>query len=211
MTKAMKSKLGWIIVIVAILSLVTSVAGCSLIGIGLQSAGSTPVATMEPSSPNSPDTVTSIPQASSTAPSIDPIGITSSSTDFPDFISVIAAVEPSVVAITTQSTGYSFFGSPVTQSGAGSGWIIDPSGYIVTNNHVVEGASTVTVTLQDGRTFTASKTYTDTVADLAIVKIDAQNLPALKVGDSSKLQVGQWVVAIGNSSGNGYQCHQGHR
>jgi len=68
-----------------------------------------------------------------------------------NFSSVIAAVRPSVVAITTEISGYSVFGA-YTQEGAGSGWIIDSNGLIVTNNHVVDGASTVTVTLEDGRT-----------------------------------------------------------
>jgi serine protease Do len=210
MTKLMKSKLSWIIFLLAIFSLVTSVTSCRLINIAFQTPSAS-VSTPDSASPVSPNTVTSIPQATTGSPTIEPVAITpaTSSTPFPDFISVIAAVRPSVVAITTQVTGYSLFGSPVTQSGAGSGWIIDPNGYIVTNNHVVEGASTVTVTLQDGRTFTASKVYTDSVADLAIVRIDAQNLPALKVGDSSQLQVGQWVVAIGNSLGMGISATKG--
>ena len=125
-----------------------------------------------------------------------------------DFADVIAAVRPSVVAITTEVTGYSVFGA-YTQQGAGSGWIIDPSGLVVTNNHVVDGASTVTVTLEDGRTFTAKAVYTDSFSDLAVVKIDAQNLPAAKLGDSSTLRMGDWVVAIGNSLGLGISATKG--
>ncbi len=98
----------------------------------------------------------------------------------------------------------------VTQEGAGSGWIIDSSGLIVTNNHVVEGANSITVTLEDGRNFSADTVRTDPVTDLAVVKINAQNLPpALKVGDSSKLRVGDWVVAIGNSLGQGISATKG--
>jgi serine protease Do len=114
-----------------------------------------------------------------------------------------------VVAIATESTGSGFFGSPFTQQGAGSGWIIDRNGLIVTNNHVVEGADSVTVTLEDGRSFAAQSVHTDAVADLAIVKIDAQGLPALSIGDSSAMQVGQWVVAIGNSLGMGISATKG--
>jgi serine protease Do len=125
-----------------------------------------------------------------------------------DFSSVIAAVRPSVVAITTEVTGYSVFGA-YTQEGAGSGWIIDSNGLIVTNNHVVEGASTVTVTLEDGRTFPAKNVYTDSFSDLAVIKIDAQNLPAARLGDSSALRVGDWVVAIGNSLGLGISATKG--
>lgn len=113
------------------------------------------------------------------------------------------------MAITTESTGFSMFGGAFTQQGAGSGWIIDPNGLVVTNNHVVEGANSITVTLEDGRTFTAQTVHTDPVADLAVVKISAQNLPALQVGDSSRLQVGQWVIAIGNSLGMGISATKG--
>jgi serine protease Do len=128
---------------------------------------------------------------------------------FPDFVSVIANVKPSVVAITTEVTGFSRFGGTFTQEGAGSGWIIDSGGLIVTNNHVVEGANSVTVTLEDGRTFTADSVHTDPVADLAIIKINVQDLPALRIGDSSKLNVGEHVVAIGNSLGMGISATEG--
>ena len=128
---------------------------------------------------------------------------------FPDFVSVIAEVRPSVVAITTEVPGYDIFGGSFTQQGAGSGWILDKDGLIVTNNHVVEGAKNITVTLEDGRTFSAESVHTDPVADLAIVKIKAQNLPALRIGDSSKLHVGEWVVAIGNSLGMGISATKG--
>jgi len=125
-----------------------------------------------------------------------------------DFASVIAAVRPSVVAITTEVTGYSVFGA-YTEEGAGSGWIIDSNGLIVTNNHVVDGASTVTVTLEDGRTFNAVAVYNDTFSDLAVIKIDAKNLPAAKLGDSTSLRMGDWVVAIGNSLGMGISATKG--
>lgn len=126
----------------------------------------------------------------------------------PDFIPVIAKVRPSVVAITTEIP-VSFFGRRFTQEGAGSGWIIGKNGVIVTNSHVVEGASNITVTLEDGRTFPAVSVSRDDVADLAVVKINATDLPALQIGDSSKLQVGEWVVAIGNSLGLGISATKG--
>jgi serine protease Do len=125
-----------------------------------------------------------------------------------DFASIIAAVRPSVVAITTEVTGYSVFGA-YTQEGAGSGWIIDANGLVVTNNHVVEGASSVTVTLEDGRTFLAKAVYNDAFSDLAVIKIDVQNLPEAKLGDSALLRVGDWVVAIGNSLGLGISATKG--
>jgi S1-C subfamily serine protease len=126
----------------------------------------------------------------------------------PDFVSVIAGIRPSVVAITTE-VPVRFFGRQFTQEGAGSGWIIDENGIIVTNSHVVEGARNVTVTLEDGRTFPAESVITNSVADLAVIKINAQGLAALQIGSSSKMQVGEWVVAIGNSLGLGISATKG--
>ena len=127
----------------------------------------------------------------------------------PDFVSAIAAVRPSVVAINTQVPGLDIFGSTFSQEGAGSGWIIDANGLIVTNNHVVEGANTITVTLEDGRNFPADLVRTDVISDLAVIKINAENLKAARVGDSSRLRVGDWVAAIGNSLGQGISATKG--
>jgi serine protease Do len=127
----------------------------------------------------------------------------------PDFVTVIAKVRPSVVAITTEVTVVNRAGKSSTQQGAGSGWIITRDGSIITNNHVVDGANTITVTLEDGRTYNAETVRTDPVADLAIVKINAQNLQALNFGDSSRLHVGEWVVAMGNSLGKGISATKG--
>ncbi len=126
----------------------------------------------------------------------------------PDFVSVIAKVKPSVVAINTEVVTYRF-NRPVTQEGAGSGWIIDEDGYIVTNNHVIEGAKSITVTLADGRTFEASIVGTDALADLAVLKVSAQNLVEANLGDSSKVRVGEWVLAIGNPLGLGISAKEG--
>ena len=127
-----------------------------------------------------------------------------------DFAGIIANVRPSVVSINTVTEGVSIFGGSFTQEGAGSGWIIDSSGLVVTNNHVVEGATSISVTLEDGRNFSADTVRADSVSDLAVVKINAPDLPpALKVGDSSNLRVGNWVVAIGNSLGEGISATKG--
>jgi serine protease Do len=118
-------------------------------------------------------------------------------------------VEPSVVAINVEITTTDFFNQPVKEEGAGSGWIIRGDGYIVTNNHVVENADNVTITLSDGRVFQADSVKTDALTDLAVVKINAGNLPALSVGDSSQLKVGDGVVAIGNALGQGISATAG--
>ena len=80
----------------------------------------------------------------------------------------------------------------------GSGVIISPDGYIVTNNHVVNGADELTVTLNDNREFSARIIGTDPNTDLALIKINGKNLPTLPIGDSDNLKVGEWVLAVGN-------------
>ena len=84
---------------------------------------------------------------------------------------------------------------------AGSGVILDPNGYIVTNNHVVEGATQITVTLSDRREFSAKIVGTDPKTDLAVVKIEAKDLPSVKWAEYEKLQVGDLVLAIGSPFG----------
>jgi len=142
-------------------------------------------------------------------PSWTPPPVESQAQVLPDFVSVIAKVKPSVVAISTEVPGFNIFSGAFTQEGAGSGWIVDEDGYIVTNNHVVEGAESITITMDDGSTFPAETVRTDPLTDLAVVKIDAQNLPAAEIGDSSKLRVGDWLVAIGNSLGLGISATKG--
>lgn len=86
----------------------------------------------------------------------------------------------------------------------GSGFIIDPSGFIVTNNHVVEGATEVQVTLESGRTIQAEVVGTDPATDIALLRVDAgEELPALAWGDSDAAEVGDWIIAIGNPFGLG--------
>lgn len=91
----------------------------------------------------------------------------------------------------------------VPQKGAGSGFIIDEKGYILTNNHVVQGADEIKVSLRDGRKFTGKVAGQDSDLDVAIVKIEAKgvSLPTLPLGDSSKIRPGEWVIAIGNPYG----------
>jgi serine protease Do len=89
------------------------------------------------------------------------------------------------------------------QEGQGSGVIVSPEGYILTNNHVVDGATEVRVTLSDKREFKARVVGTDPKTDLAVLKIDANNLPTVAIGDSDKIQVGDYALAIGNPFGLG--------
>ncbi|MBL7156714.1 MAG: Do family serine endopeptidase [Candidatus Omnitrophica bacterium] len=88
------------------------------------------------------------------------------------------------------------------QSGLGSGFIIDKKGYILTNNHVIEGAEKISITLPDGRSFAGTVKGKDPRSDLAIVKIKAKNLPTVELGDSDLVQIGEWAVALGNPFGH---------
>lgn len=90
------------------------------------------------------------------------------------------------------------FGSPGPQVGTGSGVIYRNDGYIITNNHVVEGASELEVTLYDNRTLSAKVIGTDKKTDLAVIKIEASNLPTLLPANSDEAKVGEWVLAVGN-------------
>jgi serine protease Do len=114
---------------------------------------------------------------------------------------VTEAVKPSVVQITNEQTQFNFFSqqSNTVPAGVGSGIILDKEGHILTNNHVIAGASKLLVSLPDGRSFKAKLIGQDPQTDLAVVQISGENLPVAKIGDSSKLQVGDWVVAIGNA------------
>ncbi len=94
--------------------------------------------------------------------------------------------------------GYSQQNAPREVKAGGSGVIISPDGYIVTNNHVVEGASKLKVKLYDQRTFDATLVGTDPTSDVALIKIEAENLPILKFGSSDDLRLGEWVLAIGS-------------
>lgn len=91
--------------------------------------------------------------------------------------------------------------APEQQLGLGSGVIISADGYIVTNNHVIDGAERLEVTLNDNTTYDASVIGSDPSTDLALIKIDAANLPVIPIGDSDNLKVGEWVLAVGNPFG----------
>ena len=96
-----------------------------------------------------------------------------------------------------------------TEHGLGSGVIVSPDGYILTNNHVVKNASEIRVALNDGRQFTAKVIGTDPQTDVALIKINAENLPALTLTDSSKVEIGDVVLAIGNPFGIGQTVTKG--
>ncbi|MEM1320409.1 MAG: Do family serine endopeptidase [Bacteroidota bacterium] len=118
-----------------------------------------------------------------------------------NFTSAAEAVTPAVVNIRTTSGDYEFWGGGSYSGSSGSGVIISPDGYIVTNNHVIEDGKNIEVTLNDNRKFTAKLIGSDSSTDLALIKIkeeDGLALPHLMFGNSDSIRVGEWVLAVGN-------------
>jgi S1-C subfamily serine protease len=157
------------------------------------------------------------PIASSSAPTqsaavLNPVtNSQSATTENLNFVSgVVDRVGPAVVRIdalhkSKARAGRSAAGDPDSEQGSergtGSGFILSADGQIITNGHVVEDTTQVTVTLKDGRTLPGKVVGLDPVTDLAVVKVAGQGLPIVKIGDSSNLAAGEWAIAIGNPLG----------
>jgi serine protease Do len=110
----------------------------------------------------------------------------------------VEKVSESIVSVSSMRLERRFFGIAPSE-GQGSGIVLDGKGLIVTNNHVIDGASQVHVTLKDGRTFTGEVVGSDEATDVAVIRVEADELPAAELGDSETLRVGQFVLAIGNA------------
>lgn len=114
---------------------------------------------------------------------------------------IIAKNENSAVAITTESVSTDTWARQYVTEGAGSGIVYSEDGYIITNNHVIEGASTINVTFNDGKSYEASLVAADSQSDIAVLKIDADGLTPVSFNDSDSLSVGDLAVVIGNPLG----------
>ncbi len=193
----MPKKIKYVFATLILIILILSVSACSL----------SPPGIFTPPQPSTPAEPSNPPQHTDPSWTF-PSESSSPNLPLPAFPPVIAKVKPSVVSVITERTISGFIGQ-YTEYGAGSGVIIDDEGYIVTNNHVVEEAKKVEVKLDDGRTFPASIVGSDALTDLAILKIQATDLPFASLGDSSQLVVGDWVVAIGNALGEGISAAEG--
>ena len=119
-------------------------------------------------------------------------------------VPIAEKVSPSIVAISLKTRTRDFFGRIFEGQGTGSGIIIDKQGHIVTNNHVVEGADDIIVILHDGKELEATLIGRDSQTDLAVIKVDSDNLTVAELGDSSALKVGELAVAIGSPMGTEY-------
>lgn len=120
-------------------------------------------------------------------------------------VQVAKNVGPAVVGITNKAIARDFFNRPVEMEGVGSGVIFRADGYIVTNYHVIEGAKEIIVSLSDGSTINGTLVGSDEMTDIAVVKVDAKDLPTAQFGNSDEIMVGEPVVAIGNPMGLEFQ------
>ena len=167
-------------------AVVAAVAIISFAGCVRDGGGEAPLPTATPAPTETP---TSAPSAAGSGVALPGIG------------GVVEKVAPAVVAINVRSIGYDFFLRPVTQRASGTGVIVRSDGYIVTNNHVVGDALSVMVTLFDGRTLDAEIVGRYLPSDIAVLKIDAEDLKPLPFSPPGSLKVGDWVVAMGNALG----------
>ena len=168
-----------ILFLVAVVLIFSGVSGCTT----LHNA----------STPLSPSNLTGTAEPNWTFPTTD----NQSNISLPNFAAVVAKVKPAVVSVTTDIA-------------KGSGFVIDgEQGYIATNDHVVENAQNIKVTLDNGETLSATIVGKDALTDLAVVKIDATDLPYVSLGNSSSLAVGEWVLATGNAFGMGLRVTEG--
>ena len=118
-----------------------------------------------------------------------------------DIKQVVKAANPAVVLVSVVAQSRDIFGRITQGQGVGTGSIITQDGFIVTNNHVIENSTNINVTLADGRNFAAQVVGKISAPDLAVLKIEGQNFPTIPLGNSDNLEVGDWVVAIGNALG----------
>ena len=123
------------------------------------------------------------------------------SQDYLTTVEVVKRLTPSVVQIVTETLAMGGFNQPVPSAGVGTGAILDEDGLILTNNHVIEGGRRITVTLSNGKSFPAEVVGADPTMDLAVIRIEADGLQPAMLGRSSKLQVGEDVIAIGHALG----------
>jgi len=187
----------WTIILIALVTLVAATLGCGLPGEVLLSTA-TPMPTLSQVSP----TPVIVPTATPAPPQVPTMSDEPANALEAQVEAVYGLAGPAVVNITNRSYAYDFFMNPVPQEGTGSGFVYDTEGHIVTNFHVVENAEELSVTLANGAVYPATVVGVDPSNDLAVLHIEADDLPQpVALGASDNLRVGQFVVAIGNPFG----------
>ena len=151
-----------------------------------------------PPEPVSPPARAPLDDPSADGPFVDGIVGPQVATTLPSISELVDVVKPAVVSISVESlTSGMFF--EFGNEGAGSGIVVRPDGYVVTNSHVIQNAREIKVNLPGGQTYEARVVGQDILTDLAVLKVEAENLPTARFGDSDSLRVGDWVVALGNA------------
>ncbi|HZQ06650.1 MAG TPA: trypsin-like peptidase domain-containing protein [Anaerolineae bacterium] len=186
-----RSSTGWILIIV-LLGIILGIVGGGIMGgvVGMYIARTTTVPVTVPI----PQEIKAV--TSSQPPVVQNLTVNSTS----EIINAVSKVEPAVVTVVTNLSLSNGFGDNAQASG--SGVIISQDGYVITNNHVVEGANTVDVIYTNGDRVSASIVGTDLVTDIAVLKVNGQVPAFVSFGDSNALQLGEWVIAIGSPLGN---------
>ena len=184
--------------------LISLLATLALVAASCQGAvSSTP--SSDPASPSPAPTATVAPAPTAAEPppappaTVSPPVVVVASTADKSIPEIVELLSPSVVHIQTEAVQIDAFNRPIPAGGVDTGEIIDVKGYILTNNHVVEGAQRIIVTLRDDRVFEARIIGRDPATDLAVIQIDADNLVPIKFGRSSDLRIGDPVIAIGHA------------
>ena len=184
----------WMAMCVLLLLLVMSLSGC-LMPLQRYVREATATATPIP-------TATAAPLPTATPPSSQQPALPAANALEQQVIDVYNAAAPAVVNITSRAIVYGFFNQPIPQEGSGSGFFYDREGHIVTNYHVVSGAQSLTVALKGGQVYPAEIVGVDPSTDLAVIRIEGEDVPdPLPLADSEQLRVGQFVAAIGNPFG----------
>lgn len=159
----------------------------------------------------------SVEQTSTTAATTKSVAVTEAAPNKPESnlkisdarntpaVRVAKTVGPAVVGITNKAIARDFFDRTFETSGVGSGVIFKSDGYIITNNHVIAGAKEIIVSLSDGNTVNGTLIGTDEMTDIAVVKVEAKDLPVAELGDSDTVVVGEPAIAIGNPMGLEFQ------
>src|SRR5581483_7095151 len=186
-----RSSTGWILVIV-LLGIILGIVGGGIMGgvVGMYIARNTIVPVSVPVSQEIKAVTSNQP------PIVHNLTVNSTS----EIINAVSQVEPAVVTVITNLSLSNGFGG--TAQASGSGVIISQDGYIITNNHVIEGASNVDVIYYDGGRASASVVGADPVTDIAVLKVNGKVPAFVSFGDSNALQLGEWVIAIGSPLGN---------